>query len=184
MMGPVVEMGGAGGAGGLTFIAEHTTPVGGESSFSFTAIPGTHRELLLIWQARGDNAALQNLFAQFNADTGNNYYQNIAGLTNVTFTGYPSVAQSSIGLGTATGTGAPAGSAAAGQAFFPKYSKTVFHKQIVGQDYRSDSALVGGQTLYSRGGRWANTSAITAIKLFLSAGNFVAGSTFALYGVG
>jgi hypothetical protein len=31
--------------------------------------------------------------------------------------------------------------------------------------------------------RWASTSAIATVKLYPGAGNFVTGSTFALYGV-
>jgi hypothetical protein len=59
----------------------------------------------------------------------------------------------------------------------PNYAGTVFDKSLI-------AFTQGDQTAVMSVGGWSSTAAITQIQFLLgSAGNFVVGSTFSLYGM-
>ncbi|MGD1072770.1 MAG: hypothetical protein ABSB15_21830 [Bryobacteraceae bacterium] len=62
----------------------------------------------------------------------------------------------------------------------PAEAGTTFYKGILASIYYMTTTTE--QALLTGGG-WNNTAAITSIVLTPSAGNFVAGSTFTLYGL-
>ena len=58
------------------------------------------------------------------------------------------------------------------------YSVTDKHKTAI---YRNSATFGYGVSMYAA--RWANTSAVTSLKILANAGLIASGSTFALYGI-
>jgi len=65
----------------------------------------------------------------------------------------------------------------------PNYSDTNNLKSFTGHSAASDGGAAGVMQLYSGSLGGSNTAAITSIKLLMGTGNFVADSTFTLYGM-
>lgn len=174
---------GSGGGGGLTLIASATTTAG-QSSVTFSSIPGTYTHLEIV----GDHASTLNnsgttnvLGIQFNSDTGNNYRFTIFGsYSSGTGFGNGSSSANSLGisLNASNGTsGVPFGGS---RISIPNYLSTR-EKNAVGQA----SAVQGnvGILQATASGWWTGTSAITSITIVDRGGNnFATGSKFWLYG--
>ena len=138
------------------------------ASVTFSSIPATYRDLIVIYQ--GSTSAVAGVIARVNGDSGSNY-------TLVRMIGNSSGAISS----------------AATDSYFPMvysgnpqsalsilqimdYSATDKHKSALTRTTHTSQSVV--EALASR---WANTAAITSIAI--SGGTFTVGSTFSLYGV-
>jgi hypothetical protein len=111
---------------------------------------------------------------QFNGDTGSNY-------SYVRAFGGEGTADSTSGTETSlrTQTGnASSGNSFGGVFFYSNifdYSATDKHKAVLSRSTSSFTSMLAG--------RWANTSAITSIKIITTSGDINSGSTFALYGI-
>jgi hypothetical protein len=153
-----------------TYTALATVTLGSSaSSVTFSSIPATYRDLILICDALSDGAPVMN--ARFNSDSASNY-------SYVFMLGNGSTTSS----GTATSTGfdiAVLDSSARQMVTLQimDYSATDKHKTGLS---RRDRA---GEMSLAQANRWANTNAITTMTLGLSSNNFAASSTFNLYGV-
>lgn len=152
-----------------TYIAlANTTLSSSTSSITFGSIPNTYRDLILITNAIGDSY----LSLQFNGDTGSNYPYNA-------MFGTGSAAQAQTGTLERVGMTYPLTATFENPVIFQiaDYSVTDKHKMVL---YRGNSAGAG---VWSGISRWANTNAITSIRVFSESGNFSSGSAFALYGI-
>lgn len=116
----------------------------------------------------------------FNADTGNNYEQQILRGSNVTASASISQGQPSIAVGI-PGASAEAGAAAAIDLFIPAYDQTTFHKAGVLIAAIPDDTAANWR-VDNRGFRWKSTAAVTRITATASTGNFLAGSRMVIYG--
>lgn len=158
-----------------TYIPLATVTLGSAAaSVTFSSIPSTYRDLILITNTLNSSGS-ENMKIRFNSDTGGNY--------------------SSVGV---RGDGATASSSAIGNQTVAYADQTAFgdaanrHNHIIQMlDY---SATDKHKTFLSRANnasrgvdliaaRWANTSAITTIRLFYEVGNITSGSRFDLYGI-
>lgn len=142
------------------------------SSVTFSSIPGTYRDLVLVITAQRTGSPI-NMGLRFNGDTGSNY-------TGVYMTG--------------TGSGTPpSGTLSSTNAqidVYPYAPSTGFNNYIIHiMDYsatdkhktflrRTNEASLATEAAAHR---WASTAAITSINLAMSSMN--TGSTFALYGI-
>jgi hypothetical protein len=155
------------------------TPSGADVTFS--SIPSTFKHLQIrgIGKTTRSDASVDSMYLRFNGDTGSNY--------NVhTFTGNSGSVQSSSYPGTTIwGTWAMTDAQSQGNTFTPfiidifdysNVNKFKTTKSLSGTE-RGTSGEVGMYT-----GLWRNTSAINSIRIFAE-GNYVAGSSFALYGI-
>jgi hypothetical protein len=143
------------------------------ASVTFSSIPATYRDLILIGVATG-STTLQGRI-RLNGDTGSNYnYVRMSGsgsaatsvsAVNQTF-GFVS------GIAQATTTGA-----LQIKIDIMDYSATDKHTTVVS---RADQAANGAEAFANR---WANTAAVTSVQVLTSTGNWAIGSTFNLYGV-
>jgi hypothetical protein len=152
------------------------------SSITFTGIPQNYTHL----QIRGigkDNRASANpsvLYMQLNGDSNSNYSQHyLVGDGSAAYSGGGSYTQIAVG-DMVTGAASNAANYGAGVIDVLDYAnvskfKTV--RSIGGMDFNG-SGTVG---LYS--GNWRNTTSITSLTLFSFSGTFVAGTSYALYGV-
>jgi hypothetical protein len=147
-----------------------------DADITFSSIPATYRDLVIVVEGL-TSSSTSNFRMQFNSDTGSNY---------------------SVAVMAGTGSGSGVSQAETFTAMQPTfyaqwttterannvmnimdYSATDKHKTMLVRNNRA-----GGAT-EAIAGRWANTSAITSIKLFTSTGgaSFASGTTFALYGI-
>jgi len=155
-------------------IATYTLP-SATASYTFTSIPSTYTDLVLIMN--GGLAIADYPAFQVNGDTGANY-------SYTTLVGTGSVAASGRASGSAYGFFDSAPVTANGEwngiAHFQNYSNSTTYKTVIA---RNNSAISGGGTRATVS-LWRNTAAITSIKIYTTgASNYVTGSTFTLYGI-
>jgi hypothetical protein len=152
-----------------TYIALANITLGSSaSSVSFSSIPATYRDVVLVADYAGSA----------NAGTPLSINGSTANLSRVLIYAVPSEANTTTASDVNLG-GIYLGNRTLSICQFMDYSATDKHKTIL---------LKAGTTpntseVVATAGRWASTSAITTIGLAPSAGTFSAGSTFALYGI-
>jgi len=147
-------------------IATYTVP-SAQASYTFSSIPGTYTDLVLIIQATTISA---NYNLRLNGDTGTNYsYTSIYG-TGSAAASYRSSNNTVIGL-TYTSSGTPTS-----RIQIQNYSNSTTNKTVlVRQD---DITNAAGAVV----GLWRNNSAITSITI-VSTGNIPTGTVLTLYGI-
>ena len=155
-----------------TYIALANITLGSSaSSVTFSSIPATYRDLILIATHKLTTAGETLIY--FNADTGSNY-------SSVTMRGGPSSSTFSASF-TAAGIrpqNAVGGATASNDSFqlqVMDYSATDKHKATL---LRAGNATTDFSMAHAS--RWANTGNITSIKCEAP---YASGSTFALYAI-
>jgi hypothetical protein len=145
-----------------------------DSDVTFSSIPGTYRDLVLVTNGTSASGA-DALRFRFNGDTGNNY-------SFVRMWGENSSAFSS----SATTNFAYAGDLPGSNlAFFSRlqimdYSASNKHKgTLASQAYNPAAA---NYNAFTTANRWSNNNAITSISVFCVT-TFNIGTTFSLYGI-
>lgn len=141
-----------------------TTLTSSSATVTFSSIPGTYRDLRIVWFA-GSAGGNQDIGVKFN-----------------TLTGTSHVFMAGFGSSTGSGTGADLmgyvnSPGLLNQVDILDYAQTDKHKSGVIR-YGADSNFAAAAAF-----RWANTAAITSIQLYLGSSSFTAGSVFSLYGV-
>jgi hypothetical protein len=141
------------------------------SSVTFSSIPATYRDLILIITAQRTGSPV-NMGLRFNGDTGSNYSQVYMTSTgSTTYSGTVSATNAQIDV-------------------YPYAPSTGFNNYILQiMDYSATDkhktflrrTNEAGNATEAAAHRWANTAAITSINLAMSSMN--TGSTFSLYGV-
>jgi hypothetical protein len=158
-------------AAGKTYDLIATTTLSvGALSYTFSSIPGTYTDLVLI--SNYSITGSEYLEAQFNGDSAGNY-----GFQNLTSTGYR---VNSVATRLPLNFGAYPSSGNLGLAItnINDYANTTTHKNTISESTNGSSTTIDV-------GQWRNTGAITSIKIMNSGvGNINAGSTFNLYGIG
>lgn len=154
------------------------------ASVTFSSIPQTYRSLMLSIAVRSDAAGTSTpVMAQFNGDVGANYdRQQLIGNASTT-TSAEQINVTGAYIGDASASGAAAGAASIMTVFIPLYSTTSFWKQITSNHLLSTGTGTGSLHVKIWGSRRRNTAAITSILIKPDAGNFIAGSSFTLYGL-
>lgn len=143
------------------------------SSVTFSNIPNTYRDLILITDI--DITAQTNgyVMVRVNGDTGSNY-------TEVFMSSLGPTSQSNTRTFFYNDYGVDVTGRAIRIYQFMDYAVTDKHKTVLG---RSSMGASANGAVTAAAFRWASTSAITSIAFTRNAGNFNSGSTFALYGV-
>lgn len=179
---PTWETPTGGGGGALTLISEVVTS-GSQTSVTFSAIPNTYRDLVLVIRGRGTTGApVIDMRYQINGDSSGNYeYQEFRG-TDATTATSESVNQTSAFFGYFPAASATANYGGLIEARFGDYKGTTFFKSVVGS-----TAFSLGTGGFSQGAGvtssiWISTAAIASLFVFPSAGGFVDGSVVSLYG--
>jgi hypothetical protein len=166
-----------------TYVAINTvTLASAASSATFTSIPQTYTDLILVCNV-GSQTTNAFPYLQFNGDTGTNYsfsqlYSNGSGAynsrvasTNQLFNSDVSMKQDAI--------------SANNTYHIMNYSNTTTFKTALSRQNTVNAADYNGAL--AAVGVWRNTAAITSIAVKATRGgtayNFMAGSTFTLYGV-
>jgi len=165
-------------AAGRTYTPIGTTTLSTASStVTFSSIPGTYTDLVLVVSGKSTVAGVQDgLAIRVNSDSGANY-------SATYMRGDGTSALSSRNTGdtyyrlAANAMGGSSGSFAATLVHFMNYSNTTTFKTILA---RSNNAGSGTDAVT---GLWRNTAAITSVICVGYNGNLDTGSTFTLYGI-
>ena len=158
-----------------TYRALATTTLGSAaSSVTFSSIPATYRDLVLVFQGTVTGSQGNN-FLYFNGDT--------------TGSNYSWIRMLGTGSSTASDTAPNDGSKPSVSDVAPTtinqviiqimdYSATDKHKTRLSRSDQSTSTVIAYAS------RWANTNAVTSIEYSAGSGtNWSSGSTFSLYGI-
>ena len=151
-----------------------TTLGSAAASVTFSSISGAFSALDIICVCRSAYASqYDTISVQFNNDTAGNYkISNVTGFTYIP-AGY---------IGAASAFASPYMSIPRLQIY--AYSDVNWYATSVGQHYTLVNTTEYTTVSYQAGGVWSNTAAVTSVKIFTYSGsNFVANSTFRLYGI-
>ena len=150
-----------------TYIALATTTLSSAASgVTFTSIPSSYRDLVLVFTGTTSSG----FRVQLNNDTGSNYTTTAMG-------------------GSGSGTGAVTEAAAFAQptywANFTTLGSMIIHFQdySVTDKHTTFLARANGSWVVASANRWANTAAVHTINIQDASANVGAGSTFSLYGI-
>lgn len=147
---------------------------------TFSSIPSTYTDLVLVCSTKNTSASNQRLQLNFNGDSGTNYsctriYGNGSTATSDRFS---SDTTADIGFFGGTNTTGYLQSITNIQ----NYSNTTTFKSILNR-WNSQAGASGAQYTVEVVGLWRNTSAINTLGLTFNGSNIAAGSTFTLYGI-
>ena len=143
------------------------------ASVTFSSIPATYRDLVVVVTALGSTTLEGRI--RVNGDTGSNY-------TFVRMSGNGSAATSASPASGSSGFLSVIADATTTDPLtmivnIMDYSATDKHKTIIS---RASAAGTGAEAFANR---WANTSAITSVQILTSTGNWASGATFNLFGI-
>ena len=157
-----------------TYVALATTTLGASaSSVTFSSIPTSgYRDLVLIVEAKISGSA--GLRLRLNNDSGSNYNQvvmrnNGASTLSTSYSGETAFYPSDVGLSVDV----PFNYICQ----INDYSATDKHKSLL---IRTNT---NASTVEAHALRWASTTAVNEVNVFLSSQNYRAGSTFSLFGI-
>jgi hypothetical protein len=174
----------AGNAGydpAATFLIQRQTLASNTASVTFSSIPSTYKHLQLRFNARGTRAAVDNrVYVRLNSDTGSNYSQhNLIG-SGASASAAGAASQTYLDCRDVTGSSATSNIFGSGIIDLHDYSSTTKNttaRGVTGNDRN------GSGTIALWSGAWLNTAAVSTILVFPESDNWLAGSTFALYGM-
>jgi hypothetical protein len=157
-----------------TYTPIATTTLGSAANtYTFSSIPNTYTDLILISNAQRSGNSGQPIRYQLNSDTGNNYSQ-----TNMYSYSTTGASDRTTNVNYIETYGLPTSPNWATEIVqFNNYSNTSTYK----------TALVRGanavQQTITTVGLWRSTAAISSITLYVLTDNFSVGSQFTLYGI-
>ena len=151
------------------------------ASVTFSAIPGTYTDLVLRWTARSSAAATAvAIYAKLNTSTGVYSYTTV-GVDNNSIVNDRGSNQSNNDIGRFTADSATSNTFGTGELYLPNYAGTTQKPMSAISNAENNSSTVYRIRAFAA---LANvTSAVTAIELSTSSGDFMSGSSFFLYGI-
>ena len=168
-------------------IIDHTELGGTATTYTKSSISSSHQHLMFLVSARNDTSSIDvsNNF-YFNNDTASNYsYTTLFALaTGTTISAATSNSQSSIIGPYSAGVDTLADTFSVTEIWIPNYSNTSNWKQaLIKNVVPNNSTSANDRRLMNVAGLWQNTAAINRLDLVAASGNFIAGTTFTLYGI-
>ena len=159
---------------GNTYVPIATTTLGSSAgSVSFTSIPSTYTDLVIVCSYLGASG-VTSVFTRVNNDSASNYSSTVlagngTGATSGRFTNQTEAYQGWYG----TGSNGWANSLLN----FQNYANTTTNKTWLTRMNRADGEVDAGVSL------WRSTSAINRIDVYGTGSGFATGSQFSLYGI-
>lgn len=163
-----------------TYLPIATTTVSGTStnSVTFSSIPNTYTDLILVQYLPGDPTATygySNL--RFNSDTANNYSSSYHYYYNAVTAGR----QANVSY-ILHGTSSFIGNSNI-ITHIQNYSNTTNNKATISRVNLNANSNGIVQEIFESAGLYRSASAITSVTAFIGSGNYSSGSTFTLYGI-
>ena len=163
-----------------TLIASNTLS-SAAASVTFSAIPGTYTDLVLRWTARSDAAASAvAIYAKLNTSTGVYSYTTV-GVDNNSVVNDRGSNQTANDIGRFSGDTTTSNTFGTGELYLPNYAGTTqkpMSSYSVAENNSSTTYRIRAFAVLAN-----VTSAVTALELTTSSGNFMTGSSFFLYGI-
>jgi hypothetical protein len=144
------------------------------SSVTFSSIPATYRDLVLVYNFLGSTSAFTNFIVNSDSTANKSRVRMIGGPGTSPFTDSSST-DGDFYTGVLNTT-----QRTSGIVELMDYSATDKHKTFL---LRWGEFQSGNQVVNAYAYRWPSTSAITSINCRTSSGNFAIGATFNLYGI-
>lgn len=165
-------------------IASVTVGSGGAASIDFTSIPATYTDLLIYTSSKNTSAgAVSDMYLTFNNSGGTAYSERTlfgtgSSALSESFTSQAFIPRAGYSTGTAFTTGAFSNNLY----YIPNYAGSN-NKTLSIDSVMEDNGTGSYMGLFA--GLWANTAAITSVKLtpYATIGNFAQYSTAILYGI-
>lgn len=166
-------------AAGATYEPIATTTLGSATgTVTFSSIPGSYTDLILISNIKSNTTAQSSLLFSCNGvETGGLYSGTMLYGTG---SAAGSNRTSNQDYGTILRNGGLSASSTVMQPFitqFMNYSNTTTFKTVLSRSNVSDTVVEASASLFR------STSAITSIRIFANTNGFAIGSTFTLYGI-
>ena len=167
-------------------IATYTVSSSSTATYTFSSIPSTYTDLVVIASVRSDTAANTTGFlSQVNSATGNSYdgfYLRGDG-TSVTSARYNKFINPTYAapVGTMVANSATAGIFSNHIINWMSYSNTTTYKAFLARNNSANNTATG--YVEEVVNMYFGSAAISSITLFPEVGNFVAGSTMTIYGI-
>jgi hypothetical protein len=162
----------------MTLIASQTLS-SSTATVTFSSIPSTYTDLQITFSARQDTGDL-SCFTRFNGDSGANYnYKTLYGTGTAVGSGSGTGQSGLIGWQTAP-SGTTTNSFGSTLLYVPNYAGST-QKSVSADFVTENNATAGYQMLW--GAVWTSTSAINSVSFTAFSGNFIANSTFYIYGI-
>jgi hypothetical protein len=139
------------------------------ASVTFSSISGSYTDLVLIQNSTGSSGTTAS-HLRFNGDTGNNYSRTRILGNGSSASSFRETNQSKIAAD------APNTSISTTIWNIMNYSNATTNKTVLYHD--NSTSFVVAQV-----GLWRDTSTITSLSVAANTGNYIAGSTFTLYGI-
>lgn len=163
-------------AAGQTYTAIASQTLGSDSAtITFSSIPATYTDLVLVMKASTTAGAGANIIFTFNSDTSSvtGYTRGYGdGTTKGTDSSSSYIGVGIVGYNAAT-------SAQTVIANIPQYANTSINKTVI--TYSGDATTGGYVAMYASG--WRSTAAINRIDITSGSGNYRSGCIFTLYGI-
>lgn len=168
-------------AAGQTYVPIATTTLAsGVASYTFSSIPSTYTDLVLIGSNVAQTTGSNYLGLQFNSDVAANYscLEIYGDGSSVVSDLSPSNNIMQMGFGTRPGT--------TNYCSFiwniMNYSNSTTYKTVLGKSNNppASAAYTGVNAIV---GSWRSTAAVTSLTILVSAGNIKSTTTFTLYGI-
>ena len=150
-----------------------TTLASAAATYTFSSIPSTYTDLVLVING-GTVTASQDMYMQFNSDTGSNYSQTYVRGNGTAASSSRFTAQSN---GWLDFTGANNDLNQMWTAQIMNYSNATTYKTYLSRFSRASTAT---EAIV---GLWRNTAAISTILVGTSSGNILSGTSLTLYGI-
>jgi len=165
-----------------TPIATVTVGAGGASNITFSSIPATYTDLYLVYSLRSSfTGGWQTVLTEINSTTTNYTSRTLVGYDGGTVESLVSISNAGLVYHYATYSSATASTFGSGSLYFPNYTSS--NNKSISMDSvteNNSSTTIAALTA----GLWANSNAITQLKLTAGAGgNWVQYSTATLYGI-
>lgn len=173
--------------GGTKTLIESFTAAGGETSYTFSAIPQTYRHLKLIINGRVIKVGTSNIYlvAQINADAGANYGLNWIQIFNNAFGQAYTGVSTYLLLGYIQSSTATANYSNVIEALIPNYANATFYKVSQSINSLLISADLANSYDHITHSVWRNTAPITSLKIWMInvLYSFAANTKISLYGL-
>lgn len=161
-------------------IASVTVGAGGAANIDFTSIPATYTDLCLKISLRAETSGIDSGKVTFNNSSSGYSYRSIWGSGSGTVQSFNGSSDGYFQLQYSGGTSSTASTFTNGEMYIPNYAgsnnKSASLDQV--QENNATTAYIVPMALL-----WANTSAITSIKIQQTTGNIAQYSTATLYGI-
>jgi hypothetical protein len=147
------------------------------ATVSFTSIPQTYTDLVVLLSARHGTTTNRDLWMQFNEVSGNLSSRRLTGNGSSAFSSNTTIIATNADI---PGPSQTANTFSSYQAYIPNYTSNLV-KTVSIDSVGENNGAVAHQNIVA--GLWNVASPITSIQLVVTAASFVAGTTISLYGI-